>query len=73
MHRVETCLSMPTTITSSESASKKLNPLKGKQPAGKVAVKSSSSSFAHKSKSSSARVAKITQTTVLHGMQGTIN
>lgn len=66
-------MSAPTTMTSSEPASKKLNSSKGKQPAGKVAVKSSSSSAAYKSKSSSARVAKVTQTTILHGMQGTMN
>jgi hypothetical protein len=43
-------ISAPTTIASSEPASKKLNSSKGKQPAGKV-----------------------TQTTILHGMQGTMN
>ena len=66
-------ISAPTTVTSSESASKKLSSSKGKQTTCKAVVKSTSSSAAHKSKSSASRAEKISQTTILHGMQGTMN
>ena len=58
---------VPTTINSSEPTSKKLNSSKGK---GKhnATMKSSSSAA---DKSSAARAAKITNTTILHGMQST--
>jgi len=65
-------MSAPTTVASSEPASKKHNSSKGKQPAGKATMISSSSA-AHKTKTSAARTAKVTQTTILHGMQGTMN
>ena len=58
-----------TSLASSEPASKKRNSSKGK---GKQsAVKSSSSSAGYKV--SAARTAKISNTTILHGMQGTMN
>ena len=66
-------MSVLTIITSSKPTGKKFNFLKGKQPAGKVVVKSSSSSAAYKYKSSSSRAAKVTQTAIPHGMQGTMN
>ena len=58
-----------TSLASSEPASKKCNSSKGK---GKQsAVKSSSSSAGYKV--SAARMAKISNATILHGMQGTMN
>ena len=65
--------SVPTTSApSSEPANKKVNSSKGKgkQPAGKQTVKSSSSAG---KKVSAARAAQISNATVLHGMQGTMN
>jgi hypothetical protein len=61
-----------TSAPSSESANKKVNSLqgKGKQPAGKQTVKSSSSAS---KKISAARAAQISNTTILHGRQGTMN
>jgi hypothetical protein len=58
-----------TSMTPSEPASKKLSDGKGKQSAGKSALKISSA----QRKPSSSKVTKITNTTVLHGMQGTMN
>jgi hypothetical protein len=66
--------SVPTSSkASSEPASKKANSTKGKnkQLASKRSVKSFSSSVA--CEPSSARAAKVTNTTILHGMQGTMN
>ena len=61
--------SVPATfVTSFEPANKKLNFSKDK---GKQPVKLSSSSAGHKI--SAAKVAQISNTTVLHGMQGTMN
>jgi hypothetical protein len=57
--------SAPTTIASSEPTSKKHSSSKGKQLAG--------SSAAYKSNSAATRATKVTQNTILHGMQGTMN
>jgi hypothetical protein len=57
-------------LAPSKPASKKLSTGKGKQSAGKSALNISSSSAQCKP---SSKAAKITNTTVLHGMQGTMN